>query len=161
MKIAVLSDTHIPTQATDMPAEAYATLSDADLIIHSGDIVSIQFLEKLKKISSVRAVYGNMDYPEVRQALPKKDIVECEGFKIGIFHGNGPPNEILQRAGEEFDEKLDVIIFGHSHKVVNETVGETLFLNPGSPTDNVFAPYRSLALLNVGEKIESEIIKLP
>jgi len=35
-----------------------------------------------------------------------------------------------------------------------------LFFNPGSPTDNRFAKYRSIGFLELGDTIEGTIVKL-
>ena len=160
MKIGVLSDTHIPIRAQDLSKEVYALLEKVDLILHAGDLVHLGVLERLKQYAPVRAVYGNMDYPEVRNVLPKRDIIECGGFRIGLFHGYGLPNNLLEKAKAEFNEEVNTVVFGHSHIPVNETINGVLFFNPGSPTDDVFSPYKSIGLLEVNEKIIGQIIKL-
>ena len=50
MKIIVLSDTHIPARAKDIPEEVYAQIKGADLLIHAGDITSLEFFKKLSKL---------------------------------------------------------------------------------------------------------------
>ena len=159
LTIAVLSDTHIPIKARELPDSLLERLNSADLIVHCGDFVELEVLEQLNGIKETIAVQGNMDYPEVRKVLPVKRCLEVDGFKIGIIHGSGGAAGLMGRVRKEFDD-VDCIIFGHSHSPCNEIVSETLLFNPGSPTDTVFAPYRSFGMLRLGDKIEGELIRL-
>ncbi|MFC1594488.1 metallophosphoesterase family protein [Candidatus Omnitrophota bacterium] len=160
MKIGVISDTHIPTQAQDIAPEVYEAFSGVDLILHAGDLVQLSVLESLKNIAPVRAVYGNMDTPAVRAVLPVKDIIQCENFTIGLMHGYGSAHNLEEKVASEFQEKVDVIVFGHSHKAVNETRGWILYFNPGSPTDDTFAEFKSFGILEIEKKITGQIIKI-
>lgn len=160
MRIGVISDTHIPKAARDLPKAVYDDLVNVDLILHAGDFVEMDFLRKLQKIAPVKAVYGNMDTREVREALPAKDIVKIGNFKIGLMHGYGPPSGLMKLAKSEFNNAVDVVIFGHSHSPVNEKIGKTLFFNPGSPTDKVFASYNSYGILEIGDTIKGRIIRI-
>ena len=60
---------------------------------------------------------------------------------------------------KEFDN-VDLIVYGHSHTPFWGKVGDVLFLNPGSPTDNRYAPYNSVALLTVGDELTAEIVRM-
>lgn len=55
-KIGVISDTH---GLLRLEAEEY--LKENDLIIHAGDIVSVEIIYKLRRIASVKAIRGNID----------------------------------------------------------------------------------------------------
>jgi putative phosphoesterase len=58
-------------------------------------------------------------------------------------------------------EKPDIIIFGHSHVPKNEYIDGTLFFNPGSVTDTVYAPYRSYGIIEIDKgEIKAEIYKI-
>jgi len=161
MKIGVLSDTHIPERALQLPEEISHIFKGVDLIIHAGDLVSLDVIRELKKIAPVKAVCGNMDPADARATLPKKEVITAGKFKIGVFHGKGAPERILTQAKEVFNEKLDVIIFGHSHAALCEKQKGTLFFNPGSPTDTIFAPFRSVGILEINDEIKGTIVKLP
>ncbi|MDD5005624.1 MAG: metallophosphoesterase family protein [Candidatus Omnitrophica bacterium] len=160
MKIGVISDTHIPERAPELPKEIYSAFKDVDLILHAGDLITWDVLESLKKIGPVRAVYGNMDTPPVKSKLKEKEIIEAGNFKIGLIHGSGSPANLISFAKGAFEQKMDVIVFGHSHNPVNEKKSGILFFNPGSPTDTVFAPYKSYGILEINDEIKSSIIKL-
>ena len=72
MKIGVVSDTH----SHDLPKQMMDDFKDVDLIVHAGDFCSGGDLKTFKKINDFRAVFGNMDGLELRQALPERDIFE-------------------------------------------------------------------------------------
>jgi predicted phosphodiesterase len=55
---------------------------------------------------------------------------------------------------------VDVAIFGHSHQPLVEQQSDLLLLNPGSPTDQRWAPYRSLAHLELGPELRAELVRL-
>jgi hypothetical protein len=58
-------------------------------------------------------------------------------------------------------DKVDIIVFGHSHNPVNETRDGILYFNPGSPTDKMFSPYNSYGIIEINENsVEGKIIKL-
>lgn len=159
VRIGVLSDTHIPVAAREIPRKALKLLGGVDLIVHAGDILQPTVLEELKELAEVRAVYGNMDTHSVREKLPEIETFEVQRFKIGVIHGSGPPYGIESRVREKFNQ-IDVIIYGHSHSPKNEVIDDVLFFNPGSPTDKVFAPHNSLGILTIDRKISGEIIKI-
>lgn len=159
MIIGVLSDTHIPSKAKHLPEQMLYKFKSVDLIIHAGDFTSLELFEQLQKVCKVEAVCGNMDKPEVRNILPSKKIIEVEGIKIGIIHGEGPPSGLIKYIKKEF-HYLDCIIFGHSHTPYNAFIEGTLCFNPGSPTDNIFSPFKSYGLIEINSEIKSQIIKL-
>jgi len=159
-RIAVLSDTHIPIAAPDIPERIYSELRRVDMILHAGDLIEIDVLEKLRSIAPTHAVHGNMDMYEVKMSLPKKDIITINSFKIGLIHGTGCAANIIENVAREFDDRIDVIVFGHSHCPCNEKIKKTLFFNPGSPTDKMFALCNTFGLLEIEDGISSTIMRL-
>jgi len=161
MKIGVLSDTHIPRIAPDLPNKVYKILADVDLILHSGDFVEMILLNKLKEIAKVIAVSGNMDSRILKKELPKKIIIKEQGYKIGLTHGYGIPSKTIKNVKLEFEkEDLDLIVFGHTHYPYNQVIGNTIYFNPGSVTDKVFSPYNSFGIIHLKDRIYAEIIRL-
>ncbi len=158
MKIGVLSDTH----SNPVPPQVLEAFKKVDSIIHAGDFCDVSVLKMLQGIKDVKAVFGNMDPAPIRKLFPAKEIIACGKFKIGIYHGEGPAAKILERVKEEFKkDKVDAVVFGHSHQPFNEKIGNVLYFNPGSPNDTIGAPYCSYGILMVTEKgIEGKIIKL-
>ncbi len=161
MKIGVIADTHIPDRANELPEQVIQEFQQVDMIIHAGDFTNVQIFDKLKTLAQVKAVHGNMDPIGIVEKLPRKEIVKCGKFSIGIFHGSGNPAVIIEQLKNEFkNDKVDIIVFGHSHKPMNEWIGKVLFFNPGSPTDKVFAPFNSFGIIEINDKISARIVKL-
>jgi putative phosphoesterase len=155
--LGVVSDTHL--YRSPLPAQVLETLEGADLILHAGDILEMAVLEELEAIAPVTAVAGNMDHGDVTEILPKKRVLEIAGRRIGLIHGSGPPAQMTSRLRGEFED-VDAIVFGHTHQAYNRIEGGIYFLNPGSPTDRMFAPYRSLGFLEVGDELKGRIVML-
>ena len=161
MRIVVLSDTHVPRMARDIPKAVYDDIKKSDLVLHAGDFVEMSFLEKLRKVKKTIAVFGNMDSKEISSSLKSKEIIEAGKFRIGLIHGWGSPDGLADRILEEFKgDKVDCIVFGHSHRPMNEMIKKVLFFNPGSTTDKIFAPYNSYGIIDVNGKITAKIVKL-
>jgi uncharacterized protein len=155
--LGVISDTHL--HGKPVPARVMRVLEGADLILHAGDILEMAVIEELAGIAPVFAVAGNMDLSDVARSLPVKRVVEVAGRRIGLIHGTGAPQQITERLRGEF-EGVDAIVFGHTHQAYNRVESGIYFFNPGSPTDRMFAPYRSLGLLEVGEELAGRIVML-
>ena len=135
---------------------------NADMIIHAGDLVDLNVLNQLCAIcKNTKAVWGNMDPLEVRKKIPEKEIIKIGNYKIGVMHGYGHPNSLIELVTKEFEnDNVDLIIFGHSHSALYEQKGDILYLNPGSPTDKIFSPYNSYGIIEINDKIEARIIRV-
>lgn len=162
MRIGVISDTHIPDRAKEIPVKIIEEFKKVDMIIHAGDLAELSVLEKLKTICpNIKAVWGNMDPDEVRKKLPEKEIIQAGKYKIALMHGFGAPANLTSLLKDIFkDSQADIIVFGHSHAAFNQKIGDTLFFNPGSATDKIFAPFNSYGIIEVNDKIEAKIIKI-
>jgi uncharacterized protein len=167
MRIAVISDSHVArSQVADLVAELRAPLTGVDAILHAGDITSLELLDELGAIAPVHAVAGNMDSDTTVRALGERRVLELGGRRVGLLHGWGAPGDLAQRVVERFRApsgglEVEVIVFGHSHQPLVERTSEVLLVNPGSPTDRRWAPYRSFALLELGETIDARLVRLP
>lgn len=149
MKIAVLADTHIPKRAKDLPDSAYEILRGVDLILHAGDLISEDFLLKLRGVAPVHAVLGNNDFG---LNLPEIVELEVEGVKIAMIHDSGQKEGRGKRMRKRFPH-ANVVVFGHSHIPINEQDGDLLLFNPGSPTDKRRQPVASLGILLASDGI--------
>jgi uncharacterized protein len=118
-------------------------------------------LDELAKIAPVECVAGNMDSVSIKRKFPDKKILNLSNFKIGIVHGCGAPDNLINYAREAFrGQILDCIVYGHSHIPRIDYIENVIYICPGSPTDKVFAPYTSFGMLEVNEKIYPKIIRL-
>ena len=159
MKIGVISDTHLKRGNDLLEKVIKRYFKETDLILHAGDLVSLEVLDAFKD-KKVVAVVGNMDSQEVRNQLPEKEVVEAAGFKIGLIHGWGSPNGLEKKVAASF-QNVDCVVFGHSHRGFNKIMDNILLFNPGAFASSFFSPRdSSIGLLNLGEKIEGEIIKI-
>lgn len=129
-KIGVLSDTH-----GHLPKEVYEFFKDVDLIIHAGDIGSVDVLNELQAFKKTVAVYGNIDDFDVVALTEKVENIEIEGLKIMVTHIGGYPNR-YERGIKELIEigRPNIFISGHSHilKVISDSKYSLLHINPGA-----------------------------
>jgi putative phosphoesterase len=151
MRIAVLADTHINTLA-NLPRKIIDAISTVDLIIHAGDFTDVQVLKELQQLKEVKAVQGNMDSMKLKTVLPVKEIVEIENRRIGITHGSGSPWGIEERVRKMFElDRIDIILYGHSHQSQNKVINGILLFNPGKATD-------SFGIITIDREVQGEII---
>jgi len=151
VRIAVLADTHVH-KLEHLPKRITDTLSTVDLIIHAGDFTDVQLLKELKRLREVKAVQGNMDSIELKTMLPVKEIVEVGNKRIGITHGSGGPWGIEERVRKVFEsDRINVIVYGHSHQSRNNVINGILFFNPGKATN-------SFGILTIDGEAKGEVI---
>ena len=160
--IGLISDTHVPARARRIPEKVFSSFESADFIIHAGDLVELAVIDELEQLAPVLAVHGNMDGPEVREALPTLNSLKVSDWKIGVMHdphtlfGLGKMHDIAKQNG------FDVFVYGHTHNSSIKWEGKTLYINPGSPTNpSSFMNKPSVALLKITrERIIPEVIHI-
>lgn len=159
MKITVISDTHMPNRARNLPTQVITSIEKSDALIHAGDFISMDLLYYFESLSPYfEGVAGNNDGIEIISHLGKKKIIEINGYSIGLIHGDSIHSNALQRAKQTFSkEKVDIVIFGHSHIPYKELEDGVLYFNPGSPTDKRTCQKYSYGEIELGEKIKADI----
>ncbi len=134
-KIGVISDTHIRhaiSYARFLDVLDRKVFHDVDMILHAGDLVDQELLYAFKP-RIIHAVRGNMDPAAV--CFPSRKVLEVEGYKVGLIHGWGPPEDLGPRMAKEFDaDELDCLVYGHSHMPDCCRYRGLLLFNPGSAT---------------------------
>ena len=162
MKLGVVSDTHLQ-DGSGLPARLIDGLNGVDMILHAGDIVLPAVLSRLEQIAPVEAVCGNMDGWALRDKLHEQQILQLNGRRIGLIHGSGGPSKLAARVRKKFGKDVDIIVFGHSHHPMNETIDGVLMFNPGSPTEKRSAPHRTFGIIEIAGNgsIDARIINLP
>ncbi|MBB4930974.1 hypothetical protein F4561_001794 [Lipingzhangella halophila] len=144
MRLLILSDTHIPRRARDLPSELWERVDRADVVIHAGDWCDLASLERLAaRAASLIGVYGNNDGPELRARLPEVARADLCGVRVAVVHETGQAKGREKRCAERFGDS-DVLVFGHSHIPWDSTTQHGLrLLNPGSPTDRRRQPHHT------------------
>lgn len=155
MKIGVVSDTHMPGHAKQLPKTLREGIAGVDLIIHAGDWQTLDVYRQFREIAPVEGVTGNVDGAEILKQFRYKKLLELAGFRIGVVHGHiGHGKTTPERARGIFEnEDVDLIIFGHSHIPFDGEVDGIRLFNPGSPTDKRRQPRFSYGILELGENL--------
>ncbi|MEM1766860.1 MAG: metallophosphoesterase [Candidatus Bathyarchaeia archaeon] len=161
--IGLISDTHVPTKARELRRRVFEIFKGVDFIIHAGDLVDFSVVEKLEGLAPVLAVYGNMDDPEVRGRLPKRNSVKVFGWRVGVMHDPGVLHGVRKMLEVAKENGFNVLVYGHTHHPSVRWEGRVLLINPGSPTAPVppFITKPTVALLRVyEEKMLPEIVPI-
>ena len=162
MRLAIVSDTHLPKGARRIPEACLERLRAADAILHAGDLIEVSVLRELEGLGPpVHAIAGNVDEPGVRALLPATRIVDAGGARIGMIHDAGPAAGRLERMRRRFPD-IDAVVFGHSHLPLLESApdGFAIF-NPGSPTERRRAPRHTMGIATAeAGRLRFELIAL-
>jgi uncharacterized protein len=151
-RIGIISDTHYPERVPYLPYEAIEkAFRGCDLIIHAGDLESMDVITQLETIAPVYAVRSDDGVDTF--SLPEKRIIEIGGLRIGLHHGHRPyiielPGRFksgfslhrgINWAGihdwllEKFQhDNVQAIVFGHFHITYSGYHDGILLFNPGS-----------------------------
>jgi putative phosphoesterase len=171
VKYGIISDTHVEETWDQKKINNFIDvlrryLSKVDEIIHTGDVISESFLNRLKEIAPVHCVMGDSDKI---MDLPKEKLIEVEGQRIGIIH-NVPINELDQYIESR---ELNILIMGHTHiPSIKGLESKCMILNPGSIAYPIAPPKKpgfeepvakpTLIILNIENGLASAyLISLP
>lgn len=143
MRILVMSDSHgntpLALQACDMAGDIDALFhlgdgaEDAEILAHALDVKVVQ-------------VAGNCDH---RSNSPRELLVECEGKKLLLLHGDACGVKcglgMLEKRAREAG--VDAVLFGHTHRATVTTLSGILAVNPGTLMRS--AQQKSFAILEI------------
>lgn len=148
--IGVISDTH-----GLLRPEAIEALRGCNLIVHAGDIGSVDVIDRLSEIASVVAIRGNVDKEPWAKKFPLDRVVNVCDKYLYMLHNL---DEIgLDPAAAGFD----MVISGHSHKPAIRNKDGVLYVNPGSAGPRRFKLPVAVATLHITPKgIEAHIREL-
>ena len=148
MKLAILSDTH-----GLLRPQVVEHLKTADAILHGGDINKPAIVEQLQQYAPLYIVRGNND-KEWAEDIPHDLTVTLEGITFFMVHNKKEvPADLLG---------VDVVVFGHSHKYVQEEKGSVLWLNPGSCGPRRFHQEITMMMVKIEDgTIQVEKIEIP
>ena len=164
MLIGLISDTHIPEIAKEIPQQVKEVFKGVDMILHAGDIFVDSVLEELANIAPVLAARGDDDYTVKDRRVDEVQNLTLDGINVYVIHSSQYfARDLIEHPERHNMEKPpDVVVFGHTHRDVVQTVGKSLLVNPGSAT----FPYYQLrpgtvGLLSInGGKAEARIVSL-
>jgi uncharacterized protein len=161
VRLAIVSDTHLPRGSRRLPDECVARLREADAILHAGDFTALSVLRDIEALGPpVHAVHGNVDAPDVRAVLPEARLVTAAGARIAMLHDAGPARGRLARMRGRFPE-AHAVVFGHSHIPLHEEAEGFQIFNPGSPTDRRRQPVHTMGVAEVrGGAVTFELVEL-
>ena len=160
MRVVVLADTHAPRRWRGVPPGVAEHLRTAELILHAGDVCTVDVLDELSGYAPVRAVRGNNDGPDIAAwGAPDRLVMDIDGLAVGMIHDSGAATGRLARMRRAFPE-CQLVVFGHSHIPMDiSEVGLRLF-NPGSPSDRRRQPRGTVGVLQIvgGRLLEARIL---
>jgi putative phosphoesterase len=161
VRLAIISDTHLPRGSRALPSECVQQLARADAILHAGDFMEASVLTQLEALGPpVHAVRGNVDAAELQARLPRTRIVEAGGGRLAMVHDAGPAVGRLDRLRRHFPD-ADAVIFGHSHIPLHEEAHGFAIFNPGSPTERRRSPHHTMGIATIDHaKITFELLTL-
>jgi hypothetical protein len=137
MELALISDTHVPGRATEIPAWVRRRVEAADHTIHAGDFDAPETVDRVESLADggFTGVRGNVDSEAVD--LPNVATVTVAGVTFVVTHGTGPRAGYAKRvAGTVHDEAGTeaVGVAGHTHEPMDDVVDGVRLLNPGTAT---------------------------
>ncbi|SEH16859.1 hypothetical protein SAMN04487967_2818 [Natronorubrum sediminis] len=154
-RIAIISDTHVPTRESNIPEWVVAEIERADHTIHAGDFESIGAYDQIVDLTDgeLTAVLGNVDPATLDVA--RTATLEVDGVTFVVTHGDGSSGSwrdrvletVREEAGADAETTL-VAVAGHTHQVVDTTVTFDDHLRADGDDDDQFASH--IRLLNPG-----------
>jgi putative phosphoesterase len=136
MLIGIIADTH-DNLSMISAAAALMREHEVDYLLHAGDFIAPFSVPILKESGSrkIYGVYGNNDgekkgliksFSEIGGLVEKPPYrVTLDNLNIMMMH------EPFFLADAREDKNLDIVIYGHTHKLHIEQLGNKLILNPG------------------------------
>jgi putative phosphoesterase len=164
VRIGLISDTHVPEVVASVPPRVRDVFSGVDLILHAGDLSVASVLDELNAIAPVLAARGDDDYEIEDRRVQEIQELTLDGLTLYLIHSSQYwARDLIKHPEKHNLEKApDIVVFGHTHRDVVHTVGNSLLVNPGSAA----FPYYQLragtvAVLTIsGGKAEARIIGL-
>jgi putative phosphoesterase len=160
MRIGLMSDTH--SYLDPRVLEAFA---DCDEVWHAGDLGTAAVAEEIERVKPLKAVWGNIDGPELRGRFPEELRWRCEGVSFFMLHITGYPGRWSKGLAQKLRaDPPDVVIGGHSHilKIVRDPKLGLLHLNPGACGHHGFHQMRTVLRFEVkdGKLAGMQIVEL-
>jgi len=158
MRVALVSDTHMPAAGHTVPDWVADALATADHVVHAGDFITAEarFRLRVQAGGDVTEVRGNRD-PQF--PVPEVATLDAGGVRFVVTHGDAFGRGASYREGLAAlaaDHDADVAVGGHTHTVLDATVDGVRVLNPGSATGA--PPADSATLLTVDSEDGAPVV---
>jgi putative phosphoesterase len=128
--IGLISDTH-----NYLDEQVFTHFKNCDEIWHCGDIGTMELADSLRAFKPLRAVFGNIDGPDIQHVFPEKLRWKCENVEIFMTHIGGYPGKYTPWVKKELTaHHPQLFISGHSHilKIIFDEKLKCLHMNPGA-----------------------------
>ncbi|MEO5365214.1 MAG: metallophosphoesterase [Magnetococcus sp. WYHC-3] len=136
MILGIISDTHDHIDHIRKAAELFRQ-AGVDMVLHAGDTGSPASVLAWRGLD-FRGVYGNNDGERVGLARAAEKIggrmdaefmdLHAGGQRLALYHGYVPAlHQALILSGT-----YDVVVTGHTHRIVDQQEGRVRLLNPGT-----------------------------
>ena len=150
MRIIAFSDTHgMRGAVSKLFSETY---DKTDLYIFCGDCLrDVDAAKEEYPDINIVSVRGNCDYTAGKDI----EFCEAEGYKIGVTHGHlqgvNYDTYFLEKLASE--NKLSLVVYGHTHCRACEYKDGVYYVNPGSlalPRDGMGPSYAAIDIIPAG-----------
>lgn len=151
MKLLVLSDSH---GNVENMVRAVETVKP-DMIVHLGDVMRDgQKLHAFFPAIPFEQVPGNcdlgaFDQPEKILCIEDKRILMCHGHTLHV------KESLLTAMYAALEQKADIFLFGHTHRIFSEIRNGVAMLNPGSIGDYRYPTYGIVEIVKGDIRIET------
>ncbi|MBQ3689698.1 MAG: metallophosphoesterase family protein [Bacteroidales bacterium] len=128
--IGLISDTH-----NHLDDKFFNFFEPCDMILHAGDIGSLELAEKIARFRPLKAVYGNIDSQETRLVYPETQRFKIEKTEIFMIHIGGYPGKYSAKAKKVLENSApNIFVCGHSHilRIMYDKKYNCLVMNPGA-----------------------------
>lgn len=127
MKILVVSDTHRKNENYFKVLEMH----HPDMVIHCGDSEGSEYAITEAAQCPVKIVLGNNDF---FSDLPREQEFNIGKYKVWLTHGHNyyvsMGSETIKK--EAAARRMDIVMYGHTHRPEIDREGEVIAINPGS-----------------------------
>jgi uncharacterized protein len=145
--LGLISDTHYPERLAALPPVVLDVFRGVDLILHAGDVGTLDVLDRLSAAAPVVAVHGNDErYPEAQRELPYQQVLALGGHRIVLSHAHYPDlaQEMESRKSDDWGPKLSrrasfghsagarIVVYGHTHIPTDVERDGVRLINPGA-----------------------------
>ena len=133
-----------PAREPRLPAACLERLAAADAILHAGDLMELEVLERSRRSARRCTRSAATSTPRsCRRGCRSCGRSRPAGARIAMIHDAGPADGRLAGMRRRFPD-ADAVVFGHSHLPLHEERDGFAIFNPGSPTERRRAPHHTM-----------------